>query len=359
MNFERENIGRMQGYLSGEQPQDSDTIKLNTNENPYPPSPRVEAALRAISSDSLRRYPPPTADDFRDLAAARHGVLRDNIIATRGGDELLRLVLTTFVDPGETIVVTDPTYSLYPVLAQIQDCRIVSVPLLDDWSLPDDFADVANRVGAKLVLVVNPHAPTGSLTGAPALRQIAGRIDGLLLLDEAYADFVDPQLRYDSMEVLRHCDNVISLRTLSKGFSLAGLRFGYGIGASALIQPMLTKTRDSYNLDYISQQLARAALTDMAYAGETWRKVRASRETLGKSLSDIGLEVHPSQTNFLLARVPTGFPDARSLYAGLKERGVLVRYFPEPRLADKLRITVGTDQENERLLAALRLITDR
>jgi histidinol-phosphate aminotransferase len=353
MTWERKNIAKLEGYSAGEQPDDEETIKLNTNENPWPPSPAVEAALGMMSAASLRRYPPPTADRFREIAATRHGVEIRNIIATRGGDELLRLVITTFVDPGETIAMTDPTYSLYPVLARIQDCNTVSVPLGEDWSTPEDFANQVNAAGARLTLIVNPHAPSGSLLDVVRIRELAETIRGLLLIDEAYVDFVDPALGYDSMRLIREFDNVIILRSLSKGYSLAGLRFGYGIGPEGLIKPMIEKTRDSYNLDSISQKIAEAALGDLDWARDTWANVRSERERLAMNLRALGLEVYPSQTNFLLVRVPEQSGEAQALYQALKQEGVLVRHFNAPRLRDKLRITVGTPDQNTLLAEIL------
>lgn len=352
MTYERDNIARLEGYASGEQPEDPNTIKLNTNENPWPPSPAVQAALDGMQASSLRRYPPPTADAFRDIAAARHRIDRHNIIATRGGDELLRLVLTTFVDPGDVVAMTDPTYSLYPVLAGIQNCPTLKVPLEADWSLPEDFADQANQASARLTLLVNPHAPSGKLLSAEALAGMAKQLRGLLLIDEAYIDFVDPDLGHDCIPLIREFDNVILLRTLSKGYSLAGLRFGYGIAPAGLIRPMLEKTRDSYNLDFISQKLAEAALQDVDWSRQTWQKVRTERDNLTAAFRTLGWTVCPSQSNFLLVTVPPS-PGAAATYLALKRKGVLVRYFNEPRLADKLRISIGTPQENARLLALL------
>lgn len=359
MTFERDNIAKLKGYASGEQPQDEGTIKLNTNENAWPPSPAIDEVLAQIRGTALRRYPPTTADRFRDLAAKRHGVARNNIIATRGGDELLRLVMTTFVDPGETIAMTDPTYSLYPVLASIQDCKTMQVPLDADWNIPDDFADRVNAAHAKLTLVVNPHAPSGRLTPMARLRELASAIDGLLLIDEAYVDFVDPDLEHDSTPFVKAFDNVIILRSLSKGYCLAGLRFGYGIAAESLIAPMIGKTRDSYNLDTISQKIAEAAFGDLAWARDTWRKVREERQRLVAALAGLGLTAAASQTNFLLVTVPQGLGDAEQVYQRLKESGILVRYFNEPRLHDKLRITVGTGDDNLRLLETLAAIFSR
>ena len=177
MSFERENIRRMHGYTSGEQTGDKGTIKLNTNENPYPPSPKVREILQSIDVDALRKYPPATADNFRDVAAELHGVSRDNVIATRGGDELLRLVITTFVDPGELIGMTEPTYSLYPVLAQIQGCPTIEIPMANDWSLPADFARQLNDRQVKLTLLVNPHAPSGALIPYDRLVELATDLD--------------------------------------------------------------------------------------------------------------------------------------------------------------------------------------
>ena len=353
MSFERKNIQRMSGYTYGEQPADVSVIKLNTNENPYPASPHVQAALSSFSTSALRRYPPALANDFRQAAADLHGVGLDNIIATRGGDELLRLLFTTFADPEDVIAVTEPTYSLYPVLAEIQDARVQKFALNPDWSLPTDFAKKANQAGAKMTFVVNPHAPTGNLVGIDEINQLADELDSVLLVDEAYVDFIDPELGYSCLDLVHSHENVIFLRSMSKGYGLAGLRFGYGIGHTSLIEPMLTKTRDSYNLDAISQELARVALQDQTYAQSCWQKVRVSRSQLRNALTAKGFDVPVSQANFLLATVPEAGPSAESLYLGLKQRNILVRFFNTAGLDDKLRITIGTDEENSALLAAL------
>ena len=350
MSYERENIKQMSGYSSGEQPEDGNTLKLNTNENPYPPSDLVTRAIQQFKPTELRRYPPPTAATFRQLTAKLHKLDVDNIIATRGGDELLRLVITTFVDPGEPIGVTDPTYSLYPVLAEIQDCPLVEVGLLDDWGLPDNFADTMNSSGVKLTLLVNPHAPSGALLPIQTIRELANQLDSILLLDEAYIDFVEED--FDTPSLVQDHPNLIILRTLSKGYSLAGLRFGYGIGSAELIHPILYKTRDSYNTDYIAQQLAAAAIQSRDYAENTWEKVREERVKLADALRQLGFSVSPSQANFLLATLPDGH-SAELLYQQLKSENILVRFFDQERLRDKLRISVGTPAENATLLAAL------
>jgi histidinol-phosphate aminotransferase len=355
MSYERENIKAMSGYVSGEQPEDAKTIKLNTNENPYSPAPEIQQAIANFSSDALRRYPPPTADKFRDLAAKLHKVDRCNIIATRGGDELLRLLITTYVDPGQCIGMTDPTYSLYPVLAQVQDCPVVKIALADDWSLPEDFAAQINAAGCKLTFLVNPQAPSGKLLDTESISAIADELESVLLVDEAYIDFVSKD--YSSVPLIFRHDNVVILRTLSKGFSLAGLRFGYGIAAESLISPMLEKTRDSYNLDLLSQIIAETALENRSHAMKNCEMIIDQRTKLQSSLIDTGLVIEPSETNFLLATVPEAFCcSAAELYNKLKLQGILIRYFSDPRLSDKVRITVGTAEENGTLIKAIQQI---
>ncbi|MFT5209164.1 MAG: histidinol-phosphate aminotransferase [Flavobacterium sp.] len=354
MTFERKNIAEMQGYQSGEQPDDELTIKLNTNENPYPASPKVDEVVRNLNTENLRRYPPPTAENFRSVAADLHNVDVENIIATRGGDELLRLVITTFVDPEETITMSDPSYSLYPVLAQIQNCPILPIPLQEDWSLPDDFITQVNKANSKLTFIVNPHAPTGRLLDKPTIRRLAEGINSILLVDEAYVDFVDPDIQHHCLDLIKEFDNLIFLRTLSKGYSLAGLRFGYGIAHSKIIKPMLEKTKDSYNLDFFSQQIAAAALQDQSYARSTWQKVRNEKSRLVGQLASLGFSSIESESNFILV-TPDGQPEhsALRLYLYLKENNILVRHFDVPGLKDKLRITVGTPEENKLLLDAI------
>ena len=350
MTFQRPNIESMQGYTPGEQLQGDNVIKLNTNENPYPPAPEVAAALAAIDVSELRRYPPPLAGAFREIAAKLHGLGIDSIIPTNGGDELLRLILTTYVDPSDTVLVAKPSYSLYPVLTDIQGCKLTEAPLLPDWSLSETFYE--QLPAAKLCILVNPHAPSGSLMPVATLHKIATSFNGILLVDEAYVDFIDPEQNYDSMPLVRELDNVLILRTLSKGYSLAGLRFGYGLGAPSIIEPMLYKTRDSYNTDLVAQRLACAALAAQEYARGTWQRVRASRSKLTEQLTGLGFTCTPSQSNFLLCQVPAG-QDANGLYQSLKKRNILVRYFDQDTLRDKLRISIGSEAENEALVNAL------
>jgi histidinol-phosphate aminotransferase len=277
------------------------------------------------------------------------------VVITHAGDEALRLAITTFVPPDGVVASTEPTYSLYPVLAQIQGASMFTQALSADWSLPSDFAAKVNAAGAQLTCVVNPHAPSGYFTAIEQLRELANDLTGVLLVDEAYADFVDTQDATDATGLVGERDNVLVLRTFSKGYSLAGLRLGYLLGHPSLIQPILEKTRDSYNVDAISQAVGLASIQDQDYAQQTWAAVRKDREVLAGGLHALGFSVAASQTNFLLAKAPEGAV-AESLYLSLKASGILVRYFATPRLRDSLRITVGTPEQNAQLLEQLKIL---
>lgn len=368
MPYERDNIARLTPYTPGEQPQAAEVVKLNTNENPYPPPAAVLEAIRNVTADQLRRYPPPKAQRFRETAAEVHGVRPEQVIATNGGDELLRMAISVFCDPGSPQTKTGglgetyPTYSLYDVLAEIHDTPATKVELRADWSISDDFADRLNATGCRLAIVVNPHAPTGRREPLDVLERIARRFKGVLLIDEAYVDFAEA----DALPLLRHdlpggpLDNVLILRTLSKGYSLAGLRFGYGLGHPRLIEA-LDKARDSYNTDALAQAAAVAALRARDEARQSWRRVIEERARLTSELHRRGFHVDPSESNFVLATSPDpsgaggegGAATAGALYRALCDRNIFVRYWDAPRLSDKLRITVGTPQQNDALLDAL------
>ena len=344
--YVRPTVDEMAGYVPGEQPKPGDNVvKLNTNESPYPPSPRVFEALAAIGSDALRRYPHPTADAFRLTAAEVHGVSKDSVLAANGSDEILAIVTRTFVGPGESIAWPDPTYSLYPVLAQIGEARGLALPWEPDWALP---TTALLRSGAKAVFFANPNAPSGTLVPAETISRLAAAFEdsGIVLVDEAYVDFAEAHC----LALLQTHPNLLVTRTLSKGYGLAGLRFGYALGAPELVTQMM-KVKDSYNCDALSIAAASAALADQAYAAACWDKVKAERTRLAAALGARGWSILPSQANFLLGTVPA--PGAAAVFAHLKARGILVRYFDKPGLADKLRITIGTPEENQALLAAL------
>ena len=341
-------IDALRAYAPGEQPPDGvDVVKLNTNENPYPPSPRALAALAAIDAESLRRYPQPLADTFRRSAAEVLGVDPEWILVGNGSDDLLTMLFRAVTGAGRAVAYPAPTYVLYRTLAAIQGAPVLEAPFDEEYTLPvDALADS----GAALTIVANPNSPSGTAATIEQLAALADHAAGVVAVDEAYVAFADGS----ALDLVRGNDRVIVLRTLSKSHGLAGLRLGFGIAHPDLLSG-LAKVKDSYNVDAVAAAVGAAAVRDVAYTRETVARIRRTRARLGRALADRGFRIWPSQANFVLARPADG--DARRLYHGLRERGVLVRYFAEPGLADKLRITVGTEQETTRLLSALADLT--
>jgi histidinol-phosphate aminotransferase len=351
----RSTIRALEGYVPGEQPlPGARVVKLNTNENPYPPSPRVMEAIRAVPPHALQRYPRPMADEFRVAASRVLGVPEEAILAGNGSDDILTIATRTFLAPGDALAYPEPTYSLYPVLAKLQDARTVTVPWGegrgDGWSLP---VDALVKTGAKAIYLANPNAPSGTQVPASAVEGLARAFDGVLLVDEAYVDFADESC----LDLAMRLPNVVISRTLSKAYSLAGLRFGFAVAQPEIIAEM-AKVKDSYNCDALSIAAAAAAIADQDYARATWVKIRAERDRLTHALEGLGWTVLPSQANFVLATVPRGVGGegrgrAAQVLASLKAKGVLVRYFGVPGLDDKLRITVGTSDDTDALIVAL------
>jgi histidinol-phosphate aminotransferase len=338
----RKTVEAMEGYVPGEQPRDRRYIKLNTNENPYPPSPQVLEALRDAIGENLRLYPRPLADELRERAARLFRLQPDNVLVGNGSDELLAILMRATVDPGEAVAYPVPTYSLYDTLVALHSGEAIQVPFPADFSLPAELADV----DARLVIVCNPNSPSGTRIAAQALGPLFRRRDRLVVIDEAYVDFADG----DCLDLLREVPNVVILRTLSKSYSLAGLRIGLALGAPGVIE-QLAKVKDSYNVNRLSIVAGAAALRDPRWMEANVRRVRRSRDALMRRLVEMGFEVPASQANFVLARKPG--EDLGPLYEGLKRRGVLVRYFARDDLRDALRITVGTDDEISVLLRVL------
>ena len=334
----------MEGYEPGEQPTDLSVIKLNTNENPYPPSPHVLEAIAAVTPEQLRRYPDPMGTKFRDVAAEVFGVHREQVLCSNGMDELLNMTVRAFSGPEASMVYPTPTYTLYAVLANIQASIVREIPFPDDYSLPmKELVEAQGRV----TYLANPNAPTGTLVPFEQVAELADRLDGILCVDEAYVDFAER----NCMELAKTRRNVLVMRTMSKGYSLAGIRFGFAVGHPDLIRG-LRKLKDSYNVDAVAIAAAAAALADQAYHKKTRQAVIDERQRLARELPRLGMPCLPSQSNFLLARATR--PTARELYESLKDRGILIRYFSSPRVADQVRISVGTPQQNDTLLAALK-----
>lgn len=335
----------MQGYVPGEQPAPGTrVIKLNTNENPYPPSPTVAQVLREFDLEWLRRYPQPAATLACQAAADVFGVPEQWVMAANGSDEMLALLARALLEPGLAMAYPTPTYSLYAVLAEMQDAAVVEVPYGEAYELPvDDLL----RVKAQLTLVCSPNNPSATVAPVADIDRLAAGLEGVLVVDEAYTDFADEH----ALGLVAHHENLIVLRTMSKAYSLAGLRLGFAVAQPPLLEGLF-KIKDSYNVDSLAIRVGAAALRDQAWMLANAAKVRASRTALLRALDDMGFSCLPSQSNFILCRPPAG--DAGRLYRALKERGILVRYWDRPRLSDMLRISVGTEEENQALLSALR-----
>jgi len=317
-------------------------IKLNTNENPYPPSPRVLEALARALDASIRLYPDPEAQALRARAAEVYGVPADHILAGNGSDELLALVLRATIDPGDRVAFPLPTYSLYETLVAAQGGEAVRIRFPEDFALPPALADT----GARVTFLCNPNSPSGTLVSSADLEPLARTLSGVLVVDEAYVDFA----RESALGLVGRLANVVVLRTLSKSFSLAGLRVGLAFGHPDLLRGLRT-VKDSYNLNRLSQVAGEAALGDLAAMKENVARVKRTRAVLSAGLERLGFSVLPSEANFVLARRPG--VDLGPVARALAARDILVRHFPTPGLADALRITVGTDAETAGLLAAL------
>ena len=321
----------------------SPVIKLNSNENPYPPSPTISAVLQNLDLEYLRRYPDANANEFRQAIAAVLNVPVDWIIVGNGCDELLHVVVRACVAGERQVVYPTPTYMLYPLLAEIQAAKRVEVPVEAESCLPIEALAAAN--GA-VTLISSPNSPFGHAVAIAELRDLATRLTGVLVIDEAYVDFAEAT----ALPLLEEFENVIILRTLSKGYSLAGLRLGFGIAHPKLLSGLF-KVKDSYNIDAIASLVGAAAMRDQPYKDACVAKVKASRSKLAQNLQQLGFRVQDSQTNFLLPQLPQG--NAGQIYIALKDQGIWVRHFNQLGLADKLRITVGTDEQNQTLVEAL------
>jgi histidinol-phosphate aminotransferase len=338
----------MDGYAPGEQPGAGErVVKLNTNENPFPPSDAVLKAVQQIEPEMLRRYPNPTADHFRAAAAKVLGVTPDMLLAGNGSDDILTIATRACLSPGDTLAYPDPTYSLYPVLARLQDAKVAEVPWERDYQLP-----IEGLLAAKpqAIYLANPNAPTGTFVSPLRVAELAKQFKGMVLVDEAYVDFADDSC----LALVKQHANVVISRTFSKAYSLAGLRFGYAIAQPAVIREMM-KVKDSYNVDAISICAATAAIQDQEYARERWEQIKNERERVSSELTQLGWSVLPSKANFVLARAPDG--QGRDAYLGLKAQGILVRYFDRPGLTDKIRITIGQSHENNALLGGIRRLS--
>jgi histidinol-phosphate aminotransferase len=341
-------------YVPGEQPKDRKFIKLNTNENPYPPSPKVIEAIQKAANDRLRLYPDPECCEFREAVAARYSVKPEQVFAGNGSDEILAFAFAVFFENDakeKPILFPDITYSFYPVYAALWDIPRRVIPLSDDFSI--NTADYKVPSGGEIF--PNPNAPTGvalALDDILSLAEYLEKQEKIFIIDEAYAAF-------GARSAIPHINkypNLLTVHTLSKSASLAGLRVGFAIGNEKLIEGLyrIHDSFNSYTLDRLALAGAAAAVSDVAYYDEVNRRVIATRERTAEALCGLGFSVLPSSANFLFVKPPN--IGGAEFFAALRERGILVRHFNKNRIADYLRISIGTGEEMDALLGACREI---
>lgn len=349
-------VQALEPYVPGEQPKDKSVIKLNTNENPYLPSPLVAKTLASVDLDRLRRYPDPLFTELRAQIAALYGTVPERVFVGNGSDEVLTLAARAFVDDDEAIGSFNPSYSLYKTLAAIRNVPFVPSPLGPGftWAPPVTACSSPNTqhptpdTQVALFLLTNPNAPTSVRYPMEQVADFAKDFPGVVLVDEAYADFADANCV--PLATAPGNTNVVVMRTLSKSYSLAGLRLGFCIGPEDLIEA-LYKVKDSYNCDALAQAVALAAISDQAWMKRNVAKVVKTREETAAELRRRGWDVPPSQSNFLFAR-PVHRP-AAEIFEALRGRHIYVRYFRGPETGDRLRVTIGTDADMSALLNAL------
>ena len=352
-------VRRLEAYVPGEQPKSKDVVKLNTNENPYPPSPACAKTLKSFDLDRLRRYPDPVFAELRAALARLNGTTPERVFVGNGSDEILSLAARAFVEDDESIASLDPSYSLYKTLAAIRNVKWVGLGRKKEEGrgkkcgieAPDCLASLVSRLppSVSLLLLTNPNAPTGEFREPAAIAAFAQKFKGVVLVDEAYADFARTNCM--PLATAPKNRNVLVMRTFSKSYSLAGLRVGYCVGPKPLIDA-LYKVKDSYNVDAIAQAVALAAVKDQKWMKANVAKVVKTRTWFTDALRAHDWDVIPSEANFVFAKPPRPLT-AATLFAALKRKGVFVRYFPGPKTKDRLRITIGTDSEMKKLMREL------
>ena len=346
MSYFRAEIEAMAGYLPGEQPQDDGFIKLNTNENPYPPSPAVAEAIQETLG-RLKKYPDPMAGAFRRRAGEVLGVDPDWILCGNGSDDILTIVTRALVGQGQMLRLPYPSYILYRTLAELQGARYEEVHFNADWSLPARFASSEGE--PRLVFLANPNSPSGTVIAPEQVLAVAERLPCPLFVDEAYVDFAET----NCLDLVAKCEKIMVSRTLSKSYALAGLRFGYLVARPKLIEQFV-KLKDSYNCDALSIAGAAAAIGDRAWLAENRAKIIATRGRLVREMRALGFATVDSQANFTWNTLPGR--SVRSFYEELKRRQILVRYMDYQGWGDGLRVSVGTDAEIDALLDRLKAI---
>lgn len=344
MKYVRPNVSAMQGYVPGEQPQAGKFIKLNTNENPYPASAKVATAIKSALDQGLMRYPDAMGNAFRIQAARVLDVDPDWILCGNGSDDILTIVTRAMVGEGELLRLPYPSYVLYKTLADIQAARSEEIQFQRDWTLTAEFT--ASTPGLKLVFLPNPNSPSGTCVSQAAIQELANALPCPLLVDEAYVDFADT----DCIDLVKQHENILVSRTLSKGYGLAGLRFGFLVAQPQVIRELM-KVKDSYNCDALAIAGATAAIGDQDWLEENRSKVRATRDRLHHGLTEMGFIAQPSKANFIWATHP--HRPLQPIYEYLKTNRILVRYMNYPDWGEGLRISVGTDDQMDACLRIL------
>lgn len=348
----RDNLIKIEPYVAGEQPNKTDFIKLNANENPYPPSPMVAKAVRDFGADALKKYPSANAVPLVNAIAKRGGLKPENVFAGNGTDDVLSLAFRAFFNSDKPIIFPDITYSFNTVWCDILRIPYETIPVDGDFNI--DPADYARPNGG--VVIANPNAPTSIGRGLDFIRKILdSNCESVVIVDEAYVDFGG----VTAVPLLQEYDNLLITRTFSKSRSLAGMRLGWAMGSPELISALYA-TKDSMNsypVDSIAQAAGVAAIEDEEYFQATLKRVIATRERLTKELRGMGFTLPDSQTNFVFATHPKH--SAKEIFEFLKTRDIYVRWFNKPRIDNFLRITVGTDEDTDALIAALKDLTGR
>jgi len=352
MSLIRRQVERMSGYVPGEQPKVANLIKLNTNENPYPPSPKVLEAIRGAIDGRLRLYPDPTSSALRAKLGKIHVFDADQIVIGNGCDDILNLCVRAFCGECEKLAYFWPSYSLYPVLANIQGATQVELPLDENFQINPHPSLLAKLAGVKLVFITQPNAPSGVWLQRIELQRVIEEAQGVVVIDEAYVDFASE----NCLDLVREYDNVIVARTFSKAFSFAGMRVGWAVGPRELISA-LNKVKDSYNVSRLSQLGAEATLEEWDYFQQNVSKIRSRRERTTSELAKLGFFVYPSQANFVFARPPATLT-AKQWFDGLRTQNILVRWWDANRIRDFARVSIGTDEEMDKFLETTKVICE-
>ncbi len=344
-----ENVRRVVPYTPGEQPKERNIIKLNTNENPFPPSPAVRVAIREVSEEGMRRYPDPSADVLVSAIAEEYGVEKDEVFVGVGSDDVLAMAFLTFFNSERPILFPDITYSFYDVWADLYRIPYECIPLKENFSI--DPQDYKKENGG--VILPNPNAPTGVCLGTDMIETIIqSNPDSVVIIDEAYVDFGAVSV----LPLIKKYDNLLVVQTMSKSRSLAGMRIGFAFGDAKLIKYLndVKFSFNSYTMDQTTLAAGVAAVKDRVYFETCCRKIIATREWVKEELKELGFAFPDSKSNFIFATHPT-YP-AKMLFEELKKKKIYVRYFNKPRIDDYIRITIGTDAQMRTFLDAVKEI---